>query len=270
MFVDNKLSSFQRQLNLYGFKKIFRGEDKDCYFHPLFQKFRKELLFNIRRGLKRHEIQSYEHFMYGRKNIKNKQLLLSSEIIRERNSSSSPQSNNSSNHKPKQVSPQSSSPTLHSSGFPPTMIYPPGYYFPPGMNGMAANHLPMSMPMPMPLPAMQNPFAPYMMGYPPLPTAFPLPSPPTTTNPAAAAAMMYNSWYLQNSLLAMLHAQQQQQQQLQQEEDEQEEEEEGDDKERNPHQHKKDYHHEDKDKINNFESSSFNSSESQSPVGSSE
>jgi hypothetical protein len=45
----SKLASFQRQLNLYGFKKRFRGEDKDCYFHPLFLKDRKDLLPLLKR-----------------------------------------------------------------------------------------------------------------------------------------------------------------------------------------------------------------------------
>lgn len=30
-----KFTSFQRQLNLYGFKRITQGLDKDCYYHKL-------------------------------------------------------------------------------------------------------------------------------------------------------------------------------------------------------------------------------------------
>jgi hypothetical protein len=57
---DSKLSSFQRQLNLYGFKKVFRGEDKDCYFHLLFQKGRDDLLPSLKRppSRKRKKLQS--------------------------------------------------------------------------------------------------------------------------------------------------------------------------------------------------------------------
>jgi hypothetical protein len=43
------MTSFQRQLNLYGFRKIFRGEEKDCYCHPYFKKDNKELLSCIKR-----------------------------------------------------------------------------------------------------------------------------------------------------------------------------------------------------------------------------
>lgn len=64
-----KLSSFQRQLNLYGFKKIFRGEDKDCYFHPLFQREHKDLLSQLRRSSK--DVKSFHDFL----TEKNPQLL---------------------------------------------------------------------------------------------------------------------------------------------------------------------------------------------------
>ena len=35
---DNQISSVQRQLNLYGFKCISRGEDKGAFFHPQFRR----------------------------------------------------------------------------------------------------------------------------------------------------------------------------------------------------------------------------------------
>ena len=48
-FKHAKLTSFQRQLNLYGFKRITKGEDLGAYFHPKFQRGRKDLLNDIRR-----------------------------------------------------------------------------------------------------------------------------------------------------------------------------------------------------------------------------
>ena len=48
-FKHDKLTSFQRQLNLYGFKRITKGEDLGAYFHPKFQRGRKDLLNDIRR-----------------------------------------------------------------------------------------------------------------------------------------------------------------------------------------------------------------------------
>jgi hypothetical protein len=34
---------------LYGFRKVFRGEDKDCFFHELFQRDRSDLLPGLKR-----------------------------------------------------------------------------------------------------------------------------------------------------------------------------------------------------------------------------
>lgn len=48
-FKHAKLTSFQRQLNLYGFKRITKGDDLGAYFHPKFQRGRKDLLTDIRR-----------------------------------------------------------------------------------------------------------------------------------------------------------------------------------------------------------------------------
>ena len=49
MWADTKLTSFQRQLNLYGFRRITKGDDHGAYFHPNFQRGRKDLVANIRR-----------------------------------------------------------------------------------------------------------------------------------------------------------------------------------------------------------------------------
>jgi HSF-type DNA-binding len=46
---DTKLTSFQRQLNLYGFRRITKGDDHGAYFHPNFQRGRRDLISNIRR-----------------------------------------------------------------------------------------------------------------------------------------------------------------------------------------------------------------------------
>jgi hypothetical protein len=43
------LASFQRQLNLYGFRRIPKGVDVGAYYHPKFQKGRRELVAEIKR-----------------------------------------------------------------------------------------------------------------------------------------------------------------------------------------------------------------------------
>lgn len=48
-YLDNQLSSVQRQLNLYGFKCISRGEDKGAFFHPKFRKGDWEIVKRITR-----------------------------------------------------------------------------------------------------------------------------------------------------------------------------------------------------------------------------
>lgn len=48
-FRHNQLSSVQRQLNLYGFKCVSRGEDKGAFFHPLFKRGDWEVVKKITR-----------------------------------------------------------------------------------------------------------------------------------------------------------------------------------------------------------------------------
>ncbi len=52
-YTDNQLSSVQRQLNLYGFKCINRGEDKGAFFHPQFKRGDWEIVKRITRYVPR-------------------------------------------------------------------------------------------------------------------------------------------------------------------------------------------------------------------------
>ena len=45
---DNKFSSFQRQLNLYGFRKVVKGRESGCYMHPSFLRDSPEKLTEVR------------------------------------------------------------------------------------------------------------------------------------------------------------------------------------------------------------------------------
>jgi len=48
-FRHSKLTSFQRQLNLYGFRRITKGEDTGSYFHPQFRRDAPNLVKMIKR-----------------------------------------------------------------------------------------------------------------------------------------------------------------------------------------------------------------------------
>lgn len=49
LFIDSKFASFQRQLNLYGFRRINKGSDQGAYYHPKFQRGKDQLVREIRR-----------------------------------------------------------------------------------------------------------------------------------------------------------------------------------------------------------------------------
>jgi hypothetical protein len=48
-FGTTRVSSFQRQLNMYGFRRVAEGSDKGSYYHKLFLEGQKELLEKIKR-----------------------------------------------------------------------------------------------------------------------------------------------------------------------------------------------------------------------------
>jgi hypothetical protein len=43
------MTSFQRQLNLYGFRRVTKGDDVGSYYHPKFQRGRRDLIAEIKR-----------------------------------------------------------------------------------------------------------------------------------------------------------------------------------------------------------------------------
>lgn len=45
----NKITSFQRQLNLYGFKRLAKGDDVGAYFHSKFIQGNRDQVKEIRR-----------------------------------------------------------------------------------------------------------------------------------------------------------------------------------------------------------------------------
>uniref|UniRef100_A0A7S2V6P5 HSF-type DNA-binding domain-containing protein n=1 Tax=Fibrocapsa japonica TaxID=94617 RepID=A0A7S2V6P5_9STRA len=49
-FRHGKYSSFQRQLNLYGFRRVFKGPDSGAYYHPHFIRDQPSLVAHIKRS----------------------------------------------------------------------------------------------------------------------------------------------------------------------------------------------------------------------------
>ena len=49
LFLDSRVASIQRQLNLYGFRCAHRGEEKGVFFHPKFVRGAYDDALNIRR-----------------------------------------------------------------------------------------------------------------------------------------------------------------------------------------------------------------------------
>jgi hypothetical protein len=47
-FRHTKITSFQRQLNLYGFARLHKGEESGCYFHAKFIRGKRETVREIR------------------------------------------------------------------------------------------------------------------------------------------------------------------------------------------------------------------------------
>ncbi|CAM9914930.1 unnamed protein product, partial [Ectocarpus sp. 12 AP-2014] len=79
-FRHNKFSSFRRQLNLYGYRKVIKGPDAGAYMHPSFQRGRPDLLGEVKKGKVPHyemhgvnEIhgQHFRHHPPGAKNKEN-------------------------------------------------------------------------------------------------------------------------------------------------------------------------------------------------------
>ncbi|CAN0033845.1 unnamed protein product, partial [Ectocarpus fasciculatus] len=78
-FRHNKFSSFRRQLNLYGYRKVIKGPDAGAYMHPSFQRGRPDLLGEVKKGKVPHydmhgvnEIHG-QHFRHHPPGVKNKE-----------------------------------------------------------------------------------------------------------------------------------------------------------------------------------------------------
>ncbi|CAM9199871.1 unnamed protein product [Chrysoparadoxa australica] len=64
-FKHQRFSSFQRQLNLYGFRKLVKGREGGCYFHPYFVRGAPALLKDVKRGVMPPCPARYEKRIYG-------------------------------------------------------------------------------------------------------------------------------------------------------------------------------------------------------------
>eukprot|EP01040_Poterioochromonas_malhamensis_P002599 gene2599-2765_t len=60
LFHQKLLTSFQRQLNIYGFRKVKKGVDKDAYFHPFFQRDNESFLCKVKRMPSKGSLTTYE------------------------------------------------------------------------------------------------------------------------------------------------------------------------------------------------------------------
>lgn len=55
-FTSNRMTSFQRQLNLYGFRRSLRGQEKGSYYHKDFAKGQRNRCLGIKRKIQKFKI----------------------------------------------------------------------------------------------------------------------------------------------------------------------------------------------------------------------
>jgi len=78
-FHHGKFASFQRQLNLYGFRRISRGPSEGFYFHPSFHCGRADLLQGVKR-LPRKTSKHYAEMVQQRNDLLQKQRNISEQV----------------------------------------------------------------------------------------------------------------------------------------------------------------------------------------------
>eukprot|EP00636_Phaeomonas_parva_P009595 CAMPEP_0118880244 /NCGR_PEP_ID=MMETSP1163-20130328/19847_1 /TAXON_ID=124430 /ORGANISM="Phaeomonas parva, Strain CCMP2877" /LENGTH=216 /DNA_ID=CAMNT_0006816589 /DNA_START=13 /DNA_END=660 /DNA_ORIENTATION=- len=78
-FHHSKFASFQRQLNLYGFRRISRGPSQGFYFHPSFHANRPDLLAGVKR-LPRKTSKHYAEMVQQRNDLLQKQRSISEQV----------------------------------------------------------------------------------------------------------------------------------------------------------------------------------------------
>lgn len=54
---------------MYGFRRLNKGDDQGCYFHPKFQRARKDLLAEIKRLPEKGSLQTYDELMRSKSNL---------------------------------------------------------------------------------------------------------------------------------------------------------------------------------------------------------
>ena len=74
-FQHTRFASFQRQLNLYGFRRISKGGSQGCYFHPSFRRGRQDLLAGVKR-LPRKTSKNYAEMVQQRQDLMERQRTL--------------------------------------------------------------------------------------------------------------------------------------------------------------------------------------------------